>query len=1036
MAGNTGKVTALIGDFYEGHANKDFYKMSTTLETLDALLMTGEDEHAEFMAYFNEMFSGRTAFNTLLNLKDYPVESIIRELFQNAFDCDYDEDDVKIAVNFKDNHTISISYNEVGFILEQFMFYLSFGRNTKNAASSEGRFGVGAKSVFMNVEWLSMRSNNFSFCIMNNDGLLKITDINLRRPIFKGTEIVIKVDPEQHKRIKENFINLTSDKGDYISLVELCFAFNRKKILNNKKSTEMNDKRTFNIAVMNNGKLIEFYKVYNHYNKAVDVNVVRFTQGGKSVVDFICYENDGFVYLIPFALAMSKRADMVKLLTEKYNFFSTYELTGLIKSEDTGFNERKLSAFFISVPNRHITSFRTGIRPDREFEVISHVEESVKKIISDYERFFVLGLHPNADGDGFYHLLPESYAFEFIKNFILTGNFPEELRKSFLGAVSLRYNKGEEPLHYSDMQKLAYFSSIKQVPNESHWNGAAYQEFINAKLESMNRMLGSLSHRILYAGYEWEPPVLAEGEELQEGNEGGVTYLYEFHKDGNVMYISSENNPAFTDYDLFDGFMSLAERVLSEALNGGDSLQSGEQFEKLLASLDDMYHGEYRIALKDGKLYVLLSTDEFPIETSNVKVKDIQKLIKILQKHKRLFLTYQDYSETVKLMLDAFAEGRPVAEFLRALKEQGAEITVQPDIDNNYCFSVYETMFMISPEITNAELIEIIGDINALIKSGVLNGRTFGFIYDKGRYNFEPQKVVKILASDELAEADIVDLFGKIQVAELKSNKVALLGENDVIVDIVDIQNGIDAEKRALTQKYIILREDYLKEEFADIIEIIITGENKNLMRRRYMGAAGAKIVIPDQLAFYLKPLPSFSKEEFGFLRSVARDITENELNARNYFAKDVNAKLFGYGGSCSFCGFESEGINGFTVRDFEVEIMYGEHERHFNFSLYLCADDTALCDSWVFDDLSISGMPPFEWLDKIQKAERITSELLQCTLTYREQITHDMPDSEESFSGKLSATKKTVKMILSPLAAADWVEKNKDNKSGRNNKK
>jgi hypothetical protein len=1028
-------VTELVGNFYEAHAGKDRDKMNDTLVELDALLMTGEAPHLEFIEYFNQIFSGRTAFNTLLNINDYPPESVIRELLQNAFDCDYDQEDIKIAVNFKDNHTISISYNELGFTLEQFMFYLSFGRNTKNASTSEGRFGVGAKSVFMNVEWLSMRSNNFSFCIMNNQGMLKITDINLRRPVFKGTEIVIKVNAEQHRRIKENFMELTARKGDYINIVELCFAYNKKKILNNRAGNpEVNEKRAFNIAVMHNGKLIDFYKVFNHFNKAVEVNVVRFTQGGKSVVDFICREDEGFVYLIPFALAMSKRTELVKTLTDMYNYFSTYELTGLLRSDGeeniqrSEFASQKLSAFFISVPNSHITSFRTGIRPDMEHEVMTRVEESVKQIIADYRRFFVLELTPNPDESGLYHLRPESYAFEFIKNFILTANLNEELKNDFLHGVSLRYMRGEEALQYSDLQRIAYFTTAKNITKEHHLDGSAFDRLIDAKLSNMNDKLADIGDRILYAGYEWEGELAGEG---------GSVYFYEFHKEGDVMYVSSENNPAGTDYELHHGFMSLTPKLIENALAEGGSkkLKSETQLENVFAMFDNMFGGDYRIALKDSAFKLILEDEECPVDAGKLKIASIADYMGTVQKRRKLFRTYQDYTDTVSFGLNLFADGKPLIELLRAVKAQDGDIVLQKDAehDGQFVFMVYETPFTVPADMPSAELLEITGDLSLLLKFGLFNNKAFTYDYAPCRYKFEPRKIAGILANEDTPRERVTELLGGIFMADFKTDRIALLGENDVVTDIIEYKNGFGAEvfaKCKAARKFIVMREDNTKEEFADIIELVITGGVRDLMRKRYLGAKAAKIVIPDQLPYTHKPLPAVTKDEFAYLREIARDITENSRNTRNFYAKDVNSKLYGYGGVCSFCRLETEAINGFAVRDFEVELMHDriKSEEYFKFSLFLCSGDTVLCDSWVIDDLKVGGMSPFLWLEQVSGAEVIPPELLLCTIIYREQITHDISaDEDDSWNSVMSAPRVNSDIVLTPLMAANWVEKNID---------
>ena len=107
---------------------------------------------------------------------------------------------------------------------------------------------------------------------------------------------------------------------------------------------------------MDMGKPLAVYKVIRYQKTPDDDPTVRFLQNGKSVIEFIWHENEGFVYLIPFAVSSAKRDTLVKVLLDKYNYFSTYELTGLIKSTGEDFIKEKLSAFFISVPNSYITT--------------------------------------------------------------------------------------------------------------------------------------------------------------------------------------------------------------------------------------------------------------------------------------------------------------------------------------------------------------------------------------------------------------------------------------------------------------------------------------------------------------------------------------------------------------------------------------------------------------------------------------------------------------------------------------------------------
>ena len=47
----------------------------------------------------------------------------------------------------------------------------------------------------------------------------------------------------------DNFLTITEKKGDYLNMVELCFAFNRKHLMNNALSLDDSTTKTVNVAV-------------------------------------------------------------------------------------------------------------------------------------------------------------------------------------------------------------------------------------------------------------------------------------------------------------------------------------------------------------------------------------------------------------------------------------------------------------------------------------------------------------------------------------------------------------------------------------------------------------------------------------------------------------------------------------------------------------------------------------------------------------------------------------------------------------------
>lgn len=1024
-------VRDLIGDFYKGNADRDRFKVDEAVSGLNALLKSGEARNADFFEYFNDMYSGRTAYNTLLNVIDYPVESIIRELLQNAFDCCYDSPDIKLAVNFKaDEYVISISYNEIGFTLEQFMYYLSFGRNSGDL-THEGRFGIGAKSVFMNAEWLSMRSNNFSFKISNDHGLLNINEVNVKNPVFKGTEINIKVDSEQFRKIKENFLTLTEKKGLYINFIELCFAFNRKKILN-ADSGECRE-RTFNIAVLEDGKLGTVYKIQNHINSVAGIEVVRFLQNKKSVIDLICYENDGYVFLVPFAISNSKRRCLVKVLMEKYNYFSTYELTGLLKSANTQLPYEKFSAFFISVPNRCITPSRTGIRHDSEFEVSQKVEESLLDFIKKYKSFFILELLPYPNREGFYYLRPDSYAFEFVKNFILSSSLVKNIRNKFQDNISVLFPEETEPVPYGELKKSAYLAPLKTTPESFHLDGSAYQKYIRNELDAMEKYLSGYGDKTLYAAYEWTKETddgrLPEFPETEDEDfEPYRAYTYEFYRGDKKYVIDSRINPALSDYNLYVHFSSLTERLLSNFFAGyeiGRKLKDETVMSELFVLFDKLYGEDYKVVMRYSQFYFSHSEEVYTVDFSHMKIYNIKNVMDCIEEHRYHFDTYQSYSDTVNIIMKFFTEGKETVDFLRQIKEQGGEVTLQLDLNQKYRFSAYGNQFMIPAKATNKELLDIIDDVNILIKNGMLGGKSFDFKYYKGRYAFDKESVTEIL-KDVFGESHIASVLAKIYVSDLKIDRIALLDGEDNIIDIISEKTEITREQREAAVKYIVLRDDYTKPEFADILEFIITGSASGKLSKFYTAAHESNQALPDQIPFYMKPLPTITKEEFDYLRNMIKQLRpyRDGKAYRNYFAKDVNSKLFGYSGICPFCDFETNIINGFNLRDFKVGLFPGEQEKYFQLSLYLCANDIAVANGWVIESVCIGGMSPFLWLEEITKVSVIPSEFLFCTLGYREQITYGATVDAVSDT-VISASSYSKEFILTPLMAAKWVEDN-----------
>lgn len=1012
-----------IGDFYEGYAERNNEKREAALKKVQTALFTGTSDSEPFKDYFNETFSGRTAFNTLLSINDYPKESILRELLQNTFGCSYETKDIKVLMNFSTNqHQVSLSYNEVGFSMEQILYYLSFGRSEVDESKTrEGRFGVGAKSVFLNVEWLSLKSNNFSFKIKNDNGTLKIMELDLFGSQFVGTEITFKVRGDEFNTIMDNFLTLTDKKGDYISLMELCFAFNRKKVLDirDPRKLEESKDRTFNIAIKVNDELKTVYKIMQYQKEGDENPTIRFLQNNKSIIDFLCYEKDGFSYLIPYAVASAKRAELVKLLVQKYNFFSTYELTGLYKEENEAFIQEHLSAFFISVPNKYITPHRTGIRHDSETEVTAKIESDLQSMIDAYKQYFVLDMQPVPEKDGYYFMYPKSYAFEFFKNFIATSKFGKALESKFQSRLSLIYPGETEPTDSKTLNERGFLDLAERIPQLEHVNGTAYQTYIKEALDKMHDTLSDITDRIIFVGYEWEN---------EDSKSKGREYLYEFLHNGKTFFVDSKVTPNRSDNKLYYGFSSVAKKKADEFMQD-NIVHDDDELERLLAMYDDIYREDYKIVMKYYQFYISHGEEQQRYEVSKMDIKNLDHAMKAIQKRQHRFDTHQNYNEVVSMLINTFTQGKDTMTFLKEIKEQGGKITLQLDINKRYRFCAYNKQFMIPPQVSNADLLAIVDDMGMLIKCGMLNGKVFDFAYSKSRFSFDQSLLAKMFESEELTSTVISERASRLYTCDLKTDRVAIVDEEEKIVKIVEPGEEITQEMREKAKKYIALRADYTKPEFADIAEYVITGRNEQLLSRHYLTAEEPNKVIPDQVPYYLKPLPTISKDEFTYLREQVKSIAKyNESkNYRNYFAKDINGKLFGYGGVCPVCGFESRAINCFTLKDFEVEVLTEDSEKTFRFALYLCANDAARAGGWLINEVSIGGMDPLKWLEEIKDAEQIPPEFLFCHITYRRQITNDILGGDTNAVGEVMFDSgiEELNITVSPLLAAKWVEDN-----------
>ncbi len=1018
MSGSYETVEKLLGDFFERNTAGDKEGMKAVVDDIQQKLTNGEIDSSPFKDYFNNMYAGRGAVNMTGIAKDYPRESIIRELLQNVFGCDYNSPDIKVMIEFLDEGQVKLTYNETGFRLEQVFYYLSVGRNDGDK-KREGRFGLGAKSVFANVDWFKMRSNNYYLRVVNDEGTLKVRELELTNEPFQHTEIIFALPEDEQATLHENLTTITSKKGTYINMVDLCFAFVRKKYLTSADETECME-RTINLAVLNYGKPENVYKI-NHYRKDEnDIMKVRFSENNKSVADFIAAERDGFTYLIPYAISGSKR-EAARVLMSKYNYFSTFELTGFIRANSKDFVDEQLSAFFVSVPNKYITNNRSGIKFDSLEECSLKIEQGILSVADDYKRLFVLEMTQRQDNPELYMMRPRAYVFEFFYNYVNTSKIAKGLKEKFGSSVSVKFPHSSEPVLFRELRSNGFFSE-RDVTKEEHEDGSALRALYE-DIQQMENWYGKDDNHVFVARYDWNVP----GTD-QKGRES----LYSFFLDGN-RYNMESNGGKVKDYELSAFFKSIISLKLNDCIVNG-SVADENALADAFAVIDEMFGETYRISMKYFQFVVSSGTASIQFEISKINIGNLKKAYDVLQAHEMRFENHQIFNQVVTLMVNSFTNGKDTIQFLKEIKEQGGEVTLALDINKRYRFSVYGKQFMIPPNISNAELLEIVGDVQALIESGLFNNRVFDFPYAEGRFNFDTNDIVGVLP-DAGGAAAVEQTLGKIHVCDLGLDKIALISGENKLIKIVDLSAPISDDDMKRSPKLIILRDGMTKPQYAGFVEFILTGQNRNILRGLYSGTEEPNLLLIDQLPYYYKPVPAISRKEFDFLRGEVRRISGYEKSApksyRNYFARDINAKLFGYGGVCPCCGFEKTVLNSFIVKKFSIGLMNGEREQKFQFALYLCHNDADTATGWLIDDVSIGGMTPFQWLDEIAQIETIPPEFLYCRIKFRRQVSYNIsepiqgsnPIIDDVFEGPVEV----LDVILSPLMAAKWYEDNRN---------
>ncbi|MFR0871022.1 MAG: hypothetical protein ACLSG5_06345 [Oscillospiraceae bacterium] len=267
-----------------------------------------------------------------------------------------------------------------------------------------------------------------------------------------------------------------------------------------------------------------------------------------------------------------------------------------------------------------------------------------------------------------------------------------------------------------------------------------------------------------------------------------------------------------------------------------------------------------------------------------------------------------------------------------------------------------------------------------LIGSGMFNNRVFDFPYSAGRYEYDADDILSVMP--RLKNADFIrESIAKVYTCDPGLTRWLLLNENSKIIAIIDPADGLAPEQQQDREVHQPAR---VCQSRCSQVHRVRGPERSNTLSCSIpapRSQPGARRSDPH----YYKRFRPFSAGSSSSLRERSSAFPawlKDPRLYKNYFARDINAKLYGYGSTCPCCGYESKMINSFMLKNFSIGLLNDEgKEQKFRFSLYLCANDSYAAGGWIIDDVSIGGMSPFLWLEELSQIDYIPPEFLICRI-------------------------------------------------------
>lgn len=966
--------------------------------------------------------------NGIQNPPNYLNTSIIREIVQNMIDCNYNEPQIDIVIDFDDStKTITFNYNEEGFKISNIISFLSLGHTTKGS-NNTGAFGVGAKGTISNAECVKITSfyageNSHSvFLSISPEKKEYREDKNLVIHEFllgdnnsneNYTKLELTLNSTVYQAIKDNLLDLSGEKakGKYITPIDLTFAALKQP--NKQISINIANKVTYSVHYVEN----ESYATFNLNDQLL--------------VGFKVFKGEAseFSYLIPYNRGQS--SDMPSFISrDSYNYFSTYELTGKIEGALT------LPKFFINVPTidkkyetdedkkYYITIDRKGIQENKKEAVEKVIASDFRAIIHKFEDDLVIEL------DKWNHRYILKYLYEFIEYQEKQSPIAKDwsvIKNEFHSKIA--FQRGDQQVKLADVKNFEYEKDMLLEAQKLKNNVFIFKEEVSEFYGAKGRKTFDLHINFRIVFYGEELPIIemasfyqaskayyeiAHYSDYKHSNcykntyiNNRILYNLNYRLDDEIYLISAENDDTFTEDTLLNLLKALYKnsKIVAEFDSEKNILEVGEhlyEFEEHFAirQMESVYYAWLLTGKINDKFFDLICT-LYKKTLFSAQTSPLEKL---------------SYYKNNKFKLSF---NHNVTNIIKVSKEcTYANRTVEIVLDNI--------------DISNIDYEQIV-HVTGLTNYKLLIGKAVNdFSLDQNivdSYNLDLD-ILKKYAN----VSDVEQVLEKIFISETNLQ----LGDEDLIAfvndgvfkDIVQLRNIASPISREQFDYILIISKKnksgkHSKIRVAKIGEILdALLESKGKIKQFFKPIDKPLIKMLDQFHYKLKPVTEVNRAEIEILKLLLNK-TKDEYK-KIVIAKDLTSKLYGYSTCCSLCNYNTDVLNAFHVK----EIHYLDQDIKRTLNLYICGNHYFESEGWIILDVNFQNangeydISFSEWLVIIQEKEMMAAHLLKCELQIIKKSSYrifELADEKEEQSVK----KQRYRFVLTPLLAVKWLVDN-----------